>query len=118
MAVERPDGEHIEVDVDTMGGVATSLKALCGLTAWYSEDHAKLRFHDGSGFGPAEGLQKVNQVAMQIAWEASKAIEKWNTHYADAVAAAAERYGATDRHSAAAVDDAARRMADPAVDGQ
>lgn len=113
MAVERPERDGVGVNADTMGGAAAGLRSLRGLTDWRGNENTGLAFGDGAVFRPATGLGDVQEKAMKVAWGVVGRIERLNTHYADAVARAARTYGAADRHSADAVDAAAKGMAAP-----
>ncbi|MGH3730783.1 MAG: hypothetical protein ACRDTU_18815 [Micromonosporaceae bacterium] len=113
MGVERPAHERVEVDVDTMGGAAAGLRSLRGLTDWRGNENIGLSFGSDATFRPASGVGDAHDDAMKVAWAVVGQIEKLNTHYADAVTAAADTYGASDRHSAHAVDAAAKGIATP-----
>lgn len=116
MAVAQPDHEGVVVNVETLGAAARTLDAVRGLTDWAGEENIGVPFGDTATFGPADGLGGVHDRAMTVAWEVVGRVEKASARYADGVADAAAEYGWTDRHSAAAIDAAARGMTGTAPD--
>lgn len=115
MAVERPEPERVAVDVDTLGGLAAEIRSLLGLTDWRGIDNVGLPFGDQSAFGPANGLGEVHDNSLKVAWGVVHRMESVSARLTQGLAEAARVYGTADRHSAAAVETAARRIRSAAV---
>ncbi len=117
MAVERPEHSAVTVNVDTLGTTARQLKTLEGLKDWAGIENANLSFGGCGAFWPAGNLTTTENDALKAAWREVKAIDKLTGHYTDALGAVANKYGDTDRHSAAAVAKAADGMNRPPKPG-
>jgi hypothetical protein len=110
VGVERPEPERVAVDVDTLGSTAVEFRTLLGLTDWRGVDNVGLPFGDTATFGPAQGLGDAHDTALTLAWDVVSRMETVHARFAEGLAEAVQRYGATDRHSAAAVRVAVEAM--------
>ncbi|MGH3734032.1 MAG: hypothetical protein ACRDT6_00125 [Micromonosporaceae bacterium] len=105
----------MSVDVETLGGAAAVLGTLRGLKDWAGFENAGVPFGGGAAFSPAHGLGDAQDRALRVAWSAVGRVDEASVRYASGVASAADEYGSTDRHSASAIDAAARGMTDPGL---
>ncbi|MGH8877979.1 MAG: hypothetical protein ACRD0P_11650 [Stackebrandtia sp.] len=116
MSVERPDHAGLAIDVETLGGTAKVLDSLRGLTDWAGKDNTGIAFGTGDAFGPASRLGAIHDKALQVTSGVIRLVDQTSDRYTDALHVAAETYGSTDKHSAAAVDAAAKGFTDTHTD--